>query len=81
MHDQSVRIKKAANGYEVCVKDPDIVANNRSEKGGWKDPDVSYVFTEMKGVTDFLDKNLDKILTTDDDSYDTTFHKALMEDA
>ncbi len=75
----SVRIERAANGYEVCVTDPEIVAANRKAKteGPWRDPEREYVFKTLKEVLDFLDKNLDKALPADE--FDSSFAAALAE--
>ncbi len=85
MSDYVVKIEKLTNGYEVEYRDPDIVKSNqaRSSKPGssmpaWRDPNRAMAFTTSKEVTDFLTKNLDKLVT--DADYETGFSNALMED-
>ena len=63
--DCCVRIEKLTNGFEVEIKDPEIIkANNKrdSAKGytPYKEPWRSYAFKTSKEVVDFLTKNLDK---------------------
>ena len=74
-YDQRVTIEKATNGYTVEMRDPKIVAANRksdlSYKGRWQDPQRTYVFTDMAGLTKFLTDNLDTALKGDD--YDSSF--------
>lgn len=84
MSEYVVKIEKLTNGYEVEYRDPDIVKANQarsSSKGSmapWRDPSRAMAFTTSKEVTDFLTKNLDKLVT--DASYETGFSNALMED-
>lgn len=63
--DGCCRIERAANGYTVSLTDPKIAKENRTSKG-WRDPNVEYVFTELKDVLKFLNTNLDKALVKDD---------------
>ncbi len=74
-----VCIERKTNGYEVEVTDPKIVAQNRKSdmKSPWRNPKRSYVFSTVKEVLDFLNKNLDKALPTDE--YTSSFDKAVGE--
>jgi hypothetical protein len=77
----SVKIERAANGFEVCLRDPEIVKANAkadlSKGGKWRDPEREYVFTTIDEVLKFLGKHLDKALPADD--YDTAFDKAVAD--
>lgn len=84
-NDDCCRIERAANGYTVSMKDPEIVkANNKrseSEKYAigtpWKDPNKSFVFETVEDVLMFLQKTLPKALPIDE--FGSTFTKALKE--
>lgn len=84
MGDYCCRIERLNNGFEVEMKDPEIVkANNKrsgksNEPAPWKDPYVSFAFTTKEEVLKFLEKNLDKALP--DDTYSTSFDAAVAED-
>ena len=83
MSEYCCRIEKMSNGYEVEIKDPEIVKKNakRDTKTGYtpyKDPTKSFVFKTVKEVLDFLEKNLDKALP--DDEYETSFDLAMADD-
>lgn len=79
-----VKIERLANGYNICCKDPKIVAYNKKRdsepydsKAGrqpYRDPDRTYTFKTLKEVTDWLTANLDKALPPDD--YESAFDKA-----
>jgi hypothetical protein len=65
MGDCCCRIEKLQNGFEVEIRDPEIEKKNnaRNEKSGYspyKDPWVSYVFTDITAVLAFLKKSLPK---------------------
>lgn len=80
MSDTVIRIERLANGYEVEMTDPKIVAENRtpSDKlGGWKDPKICYAFKTEAEVLAFLKSNLAKALPMDE--YESSFSKAAME--
>jgi len=77
-----IRIEREANGYTVSVTDPKIVAENnkRDTKGDrvyapWKDPCKTYIFKNVKEVTDFVTKNINKALPADD--YSSAFDTAV----
>lgn len=76
MGGESVRLKRAANGFVVHFTDPEIVASNRrTEK--YEDPAVQMVFNDMAGMLKFLQDNLEKIVK--EDEFDSAFVKALKE--
>lgn len=83
MDNYCCRIERLKNGYEIEMKDPEIVkANQKPRKGSepytYRDPYVSYAFTKIEDVLTFLKKNLDKALP--DDEYDTSFDAAVASD-
>lgn len=69
-------IKKAVNGYTVCVRDPKIVKSNQG-KGAWRDPNVTIVFTDKKALAQWLDKHLDSYLG--EDEFSKSFATAVAE--
>lgn len=86
-YDKCVRIERLANGYNITVKDPAIVAANNARdnsiggKGPYKpyrDPERCYTFKGISEVNAWLTANLDKALPKDDpiDSFEATFDKA-----
>lgn len=82
MRDNTVKIERVVNGYEVCFADPDIVAANaKPSKPGqvmaYKDPEVEMIFKTSAEVLEFLKDKLDKIMP--EESFDTAFMKALKE--
>lgn len=79
MGDYCCKIKRLANGYEIQLRDPEIVKANRESKPSkpWRDPEVGYVFKTIGEVTAFLTKNLEKALPLDE--YSTSFDVAAKE--
>ena len=77
MSEYSVRIERLANGYEVEITDPKVVAANRKTNRDtpWRDPKVCYAFPDVKSVLAFLNKNLEK--ATPMDEYSTSFDAAV----
>lgn len=89
--DCDIRIQKHQNGYTVRITDPAIVAankkrdeaNRRSSKGEcapcepWRDPQVSYAFSNRDEVTAFIKANIDKALPVDE--FSSTFDKAVKD--
>lgn len=77
-----VTIERVTNGWEVEYEDQEIVkANKGGNKLGsmtYRNPMKEMVFKSTKEVTDFLNKNLDKLCSADE--YSTSFSNALMED-
>ena len=78
MSDYDVCIERLTNGYTVKVRDPKIVERNRKPSTPYKNPCREYVFTDVKSVLSFLEKNLDKALPADE--YETSFDAAVAED-
>lgn len=75
------KIKRMKNGFEVEMKDPEIIkANMKPAKGGigpYKDPNVSYVFKTVDEVLAFLKANLEKAVP---DDYESSFDEAATEE-
>ena len=80
------RISRHANGWEVTMRDPEIVKKNRQrdamkyddpKRGEYRDPNVTLVFTKKEEVINFLTKNLDKMEVESD--FDTSFDMAVAE--
>ena len=75
-----VRIEKMKNGFEVEMKDPEIVKANQKASGKsnspmpYKDPNVAYVFKTSDEVLAFLKANLDKCVPEDD--FESSFDEA-----
>lgn len=85
MEDSICKIERLANGFEVTVADPKIVAANKNRDSGpsktytpWKDPKVSYAFTTVDDVLAFLKSNLEKALPMNDE-YGSSFDAACTE--
>lgn len=83
MSEYKIEIERVANGYEVEICDPKIMAQNEksmAEKysSSYKDPKVCYVFKTEKEVLDFLSKNMSKALPVD--AYDAGFDAAMKEE-
>ena len=72
-----VTISRVANGYQVRLTDPKIRESNKKSKGEWQDPEVVYVFRDIKKAMEFLEKNVDKALPAK--TYDTSFNEAVAE--
>lgn len=83
MGEYSVKIECLTNGYEVEMRDPEIVkANMKGAKGNmpspYKDPNVGYVFKTVDEVLAFLKTNLEKALPMDE--YESSFDDAAEEE-
>lgn len=83
MSEYVVKIERLANGYEVEMKDPKIVAqNNKPSKNGsigaYKDPMVGYAFKTVAEVCAFLEKNLEAAMPMDE--YESSFETAVKEE-
>ena len=76
MSEYTCKIERAANGFEVELADPKIVARNK-QKGQYNNPQVTYVFRTVAEVLAFLTKTLETALPMGE--YDATFSKALEE--
>jgi hypothetical protein len=73
------RIEALANGFEVSLRDPAKAKKNDSSKNSvWVDPMVSYAFSDMDKMIEFLRTNLPKA-AADDDEYSSTFESAAKE--
>lgn len=82
--EECCRIERAANGYTVSMKDPEVVKANQKRDstkgptlGVWKDPNKSFVFESIEDVLTFLQKTLPKALPIDE--FGSTFSQALKE--
>lgn len=81
--ESTLKIKTLTNGYSLYYRDPEIVKANRerdlSSKSSkpYREPEREMAFKSAKELTEFLEKNLDKLCSEDD--YETGFTKALME--
>jgi len=73
-----IRIKRAANGYTVCMCDPEIQKKNRSSDGPYQDPNVEFVFQDKQKLVEFLGTAVDKL--PEGDEYSTAFSKAMTEE-
>jgi len=79
MYDASIRIKRAENGYVVCMTDPEIMKKNRSDNGPYQDPEREYIMQTREEVAAFLTENMDKALADVDDGYGEAFAKMSKE--
>lgn len=61
MSDTVLRVDKLANGFEVSICDPKIVAENDKPKSNYKDPWVEYAFTTAAEVKEFIALHLDSL--------------------
>jgi len=73
-----IKLKRAENGYMVCVSDPAIVKANEKSTGAWKDPERQYVFETLKAAMNFIEAVADKALPKDEtkDPYADAFDAA-----
>lgn len=83
MGECTVKIERLVNGYEVEMKDPEIVkANAKPSKGSnftpYKNPNVGYVFKSVDEVLAFLKTNLEKALPMDE--FESSFDTAAAEE-
>jgi hypothetical protein len=69
-------IEALANGYEVSLRDPAKAKKSENSKGmGYIDPMVSYAFSDMDKMIDFIRTNLPKAAEGDDE-YSSSFDSA-----
>lgn len=61
MNDCILRVDKLANGYEVSIADPKIIAENEKPKGGYKDPWVEYAFSTAPEALAFISAHLESL--------------------
>jgi hypothetical protein len=72
-----VRIERIANGYEVCLTDPEIVKANRKPNSKYQNADREYAFKTVAEVMKFLESHLDAALPADD--YESSFDAAVAD--
>jgi hypothetical protein len=80
MSEYCCKIERAKNGFTVEMRDPKIVAENSKPTKGigrYRDPNVEYVFKDVKSVLKFLETNLEKAMPMDEFSsaFDTASTK------
>jgi len=75
MDEGSVRIKRAENGFEVCMIDPEVRKKNMESDGRYEDPEKRYVFKTRDEVMEFLQENMDKLMPDMDDGMGKEFDK------
>lgn len=73
-----IKIERIANGYEVCMNDPEIEKANRKSDGPWRAPEVEYAFKTEDETLAFVKKAMKKLASGGE--YDTAFSKAMMEE-
>lgn len=73
-----IKIERIANGFEVCMKDPEVEKQNAKSDGPWKDPEIEYAFKTEEEVLAFVKKAMKKLASGGE--YDTAFSKAMKED-
>ncbi len=79
MSEGCIRIEVLSNGYTVCVDDPlirkanDARVNSKGPYKPWVDPERKFAFTTEKQVTDFIMKNLKKVIPAKKSDYETSF--------
>lgn len=67
-------VEALANGFELSLRDPVKAKANKAKDSTWEDPMVSYAFTDLDKMMDFMRTNLPKA-AQDDDEYSSTFDK------
>jgi hypothetical protein len=72
------RIEALANGYEVSLRDPAKAKKNEAKDVSWQDPMVSYAFSDMDKMIEFIRTNLPKAAEGDDE-YSSSFDSASKE--
>lgn len=72
--DCTIRINRAQNGYTISMTDPKIVAENDKGKGSYKDPNVTFICTDIDKGLEFIKANLETAFPADE--FDSTFDKA-----
>jgi hypothetical protein len=78
MSEDGMRIERHTNGYEISIKDPKIVAENRKPSTPYREPWKTYVYATAAEVAAFVTKNIDKLPTTSD--FGTAFDCAVKEE-
>lgn len=89
--DEIVRIKKAANGFIVCIRDPAIIKANKARDKlkydsaeyratSYRDPEREFVMNSASAVSKFLTGNLDKLVVDDGGGdYSSSFDAAVAD--
>jgi len=67
-------IEALANGYELSLRDPAKAKKNDQKNSIYTDPMVSYAFSDLDKMVDFIRENLPKAAEGDDE-YSSTFDK------
>ena len=79
----SIRITKAANGYMIEARDPEIDEANRSTDAKWRDPYVTIVCKTPQELAAAVDKLLPALCDDDDEDeeneVDSAFKQAVKE--
>ena len=78
----SIRITKAANGYMIEARDPEIDEANRSTDAKWRDPYVTIVCKTPQELAAAVDKLLPALCDDDEDEeneVDSAFKQAVKE--
>lgn len=75
--DCTIRINRAQNGFTISMTDPKIVAENDKPKSNWRDPNVTFICSDLQKGLDFIRENIEKVFP--ETEYDTTFDKAAKE--
>lgn len=76
--DDAISISVIKNGYEVNVRDPEIVKSNQDSKKPYKDPMVEYNFEKIDEVLAFLKEVLPKLQPEDSNAtFDAAFERAV----
>lgn len=61
MSDCILKVERLANGWEVELVDPTIVAENEKPKSNYKSPWVEYAFTTAAEVQEFIKLHLESL--------------------
>lgn len=77
--DTILRVEKLANGFEVEICDPSIVAENEKPKSNYKSPWVEYAFTTAPEVIEFIKLHLESLKPEPDD--EKQYQQAFAEQA
>lgn len=72
--DCTIRINRAQNGYTISMTDPKIVAENDKPKSSWRDPNVTFICSDLSKGLEFIRENIEKVFP--ETEFDSTFDKA-----
>lgn len=76
-------IEKKVNGFTVCVVDPQIKKANAKANSRWRDPEIEYVFPNLKKALAWINENADKLaLEPEDDksAFTSAWNEATTEE-